>query len=305
MGLEPEYVPPSTGELKERQTQVPALRLLLAQRKLYSRAKRWLAIRWIGLAMIGLIAPVVSLLRPDYAVAMGAVAGSWIFVTRTVVSSMQLRETQRAAAVQEQFDRSLFGMPGGTERSAAPSLEDIAALIGSAETVLHDAAAEDLVGDSGWYPIVLTESPERAIAICQRANASYADRLLRTTARLWVSILAVWIVAFIVLAIASGMELSTFLLGIFLPLLPAFLDVSQFVTGIRTAARERADLAHAIEERLSEREVGPGDLLVWQEQLYALRRTTPQVPDLIYRLLRRRNEAAMQSAADTLSGGQQ
>ena len=45
-----------------KQDERDALRLLIAQRRLYRRAKRWLGLRWFGMLVIGLAAPVVAVI---------------------------------------------------------------------------------------------------------------------------------------------------------------------------------------------------------------------------------------------------
>ena len=92
-----------------------------------------------------------------------------------------------------------------------------------------------------------------------------------------------------------------FLLGVVLPVLPAVLDIVEYIQDIARAARDRGDIARTIEARLtSSIAINPEQLLVWQDQMYDLRRRTPQVPNVIYRLARSKNEDAMKSAASQL-----
>jgi hypothetical protein len=51
----------------------------------------------------------------------------------------------------------------------------------------------------------------------------------------------------------------------------------------------------------AERELAPEDLLLWQDRLYELRRRSPQVPNLVYKRARDRNEQAMGAAAAELA----
>tara|TARA_R100000935_G_C2838813_1_gene169786 strand:- start:1744 stop:2523 length:780 start_codon:yes stop_codon:yes gene_type:complete len=250
---------------------------------------------------IGIAAPVVSVLIPSTAVAAGAIAGLWIFLGRTTLTKLQCDQTDLAAAVQEKFDMRIFDMPVSVERSKVPSREDIMRLTGSETEVVQAAEKEKLVEETGWYPINLDETGPRSVAICQRANASYADSLLRSTATAWRVVIVVWALVLTAACIILRLSFETVLLGIMLPLLPAILDVIQYATGIRRAAVDRAELARSIERRLEGDEIDNNDLLVWQGRLYELRRSTPEVPNLIYRIMRRRNEQAMHSAADQLS----
>lgn len=297
-----EYTPPSGREISDRQNGRDALRLLLAQRKLYSQSKRWLGLRWLGMLVIALAAPPIAVIWPNLAVAAGAVAGGWIFIGRTALFQLEQKTVERAASVQERFDFTVFGMPATGIRSALPSLEDIASLAGP-DGKIADRARKGKLND--WYPIDVNQSGLKTVAICQRANVSYSDRLLNMTARIWVVTLSIWVVALIVASIALKVSLSAFLLGAMMPLLPAFLDVWEYWRNIRRAAKDRRDLATTIETSLSNTSppVDSQDLLVWQERIFDLRRNAPQVPDFIYKVTRKRNEAAMHTAADQLNQG--
>lgn len=300
MATSADYQPPSSSAMKVRQNETQALRLLIAQRRWYRRAKRWLAVRWIGMIIIGLTAPVISVIWPSLAVAAGAVAGLWLFLGRTVLVLMQASITAKAAAVQEQLAFPFFGMPRTADRSTLPSLEEVSAIAGPDDEVEAIAAKEELLD---WYPINDADAGPVSVAIAQRANASYTDSLLRTTAIVWTVATAAWVVVLVIVSLLAGLSLSTFLLGIALPVLPAFLDVVQYVVGVWRSARDRADLARAIAGHLdgSAGPVQAEDLVVWQDRMYELRRAAPEVPDLLYKLKRKVNERAMNSAARQLS----
>ena len=120
---------------------------------------------------------------------------------------------------------------------------------------------------------------------------------------MWTILTVLWLVGLSVASVLVELSLLQFIAGVFLPILPAFLDIVQYVVGIWRAARDRKDLADSIQERLE----GTGgtidgqDLVVWQERLYALRRSTPEVPDFVYNLRRKANELAMHSVARQLA----
>jgi hypothetical protein len=59
-----DYTPPTTAQIAAAQNNVTALRLLLAQRRLYSQAKWWSFLRWIGFSIIGVVAPVITVFAP-------------------------------------------------------------------------------------------------------------------------------------------------------------------------------------------------------------------------------------------------
>lgn len=296
-----DYQPPATGAtLLHRQNELDALRLLIAQRRMYSRAKRWLGVRWFGMLVIGLAAPIAALIWPVSAVVVGSIAGAWLFLGRTLLMVMQKRGTERAAAVQEQFDLYVYEMPPGTPRPNLPSLEDISSAAGHDAELAAVAAREKLFG---WYVVSKDDPGSVAVAIAQRSNAAYSDSLLRTTGVVWSVVAALWMGALTAICIVTGLSLTTFLLGVVLPLLPAFLDVAEYIVGIVRSARDREALYREIEARIGNRDepITGENLRVWQESLFDLRRDTPIVLDFIYKLRRNKNEAAMSTAAGQLS----
>jgi len=300
MSAPSEYVPPTSAEMAHRQLQLEPLRLLLAQRRLYTKAKIWVTARWVGMLVIAIGAPVVAFVVPEAAAAMGALAGVWLFIGGTLFTHLQKSRAYPAAAVQEKFDREVFGMAQSIERSSLPSLEEIVLLTGTDVEVMASANKQGLTDGGGWYPIVSGQPSVNTIAICQRANVSYSNRLLRVTATVWIVFIAVWAAALVTLSLVLDLSLGTFLLGIAFPLLPAFLDVSQYVSSLRRAAADRRDLALSIEKRIELDDVAAEDLLAWQETIFGIRRDTPEVPDIIYWLARRGNERAMHIGAAAL-----
>lgn len=295
------YTPPATGAtILIRQDEVDALRLLITQRRLYSRAKRLVACRWFGMLIIGLAAPIIVVIWEQSGVVVGSVAGAWIFLGRTLLLRVQNKGTEQAAAVQEQFDFYVYRMPPGTPRPDLPSLEDISSLGGPDSQITAVAKKENLLG---WYVVDPNDAGEVAIAIAQRSNAAYSYRLLRLTGTIWGIVAALWSLVLVIICVVAGLTLTTFLLGVFLPLLPAFLDVKEYIVGVLRSAKDRGALYRKIESRIVDKyhPVTGEDLRVWQESLFDLRRDTPTVPDFMYKLSRRKNEAAMAAAAVQLS----
>lgn len=296
-----DYSPPATGAtLLKRQDELDALRLLIAQKRLYSRAKRWVAIRWFGMLAVGLAAPIVAVIWPQSSVVVGSIAGAWLFLGRTLLMHVQKENTEQAAAVQEQFDFYVYAMPSGTPRPKMPSLEDISLVAGPEDKLVATAEQEKMLG---WYVLAEDDPGELAVAIAQRSNAAYSYRLLRITGSIWSVVAVLWTATLITICVVTGLTLATFLLGVVLPLLPAFLDVTEYVVGIVRSAKDREALYREIESRIGNKDepITGENLRVWQEALFELRRDTPTVPDFIYNLARRRNEEAMSVASAQLS----
>jgi hypothetical protein len=297
----PAYQPPTTVSMKDGQNEVQALRLLLAQRRLYSRAKWWSFLRWIGFSIIGVAAPILTAIVPEAAVVVGAIAGVWIFLSRTWFSSVEQNLAAKAAEIQERFDQWVFGMPELATRVPSASMEEIVQLVGTDKTTVADANKEDL---KNWYPFDEHVDGVISIAIAQRANTAYSERLLNANANVWLTITLAWSGAAVIVGVIVGLTFTQFLLGVALPLLPALLDVWDQFRLTKHAGEVRRAMADDIERAVrgsGDHQLTPEDLLLWQEQTYELRRTSPQVPNLVYKRARDRNEHAMNTAAAELA----
>lgn len=294
-----DYAPPSTAAMRHTQDTEPALRLLLAQRRRYSAAKRWLNLKWTGMVLIAFGAPVVSLIWPALAVIAGAIAGIWIFAGRTILGHVHQTGTTAAASIQERFDQLVFGMPVSVSRSTLPLEEQIADLVGPAAEFEAAITKQKL---RAWYTLE-DRDPVRAVAIAQRSNLAYSKSLLDTTAKVWVGLTLGWVALLILISRTQTLSTDEILAGVLFPVLPAGLDVFEYIVGMRKQSGEREDLARTIEDRL--RKVGgpltPDQLLVWQDSLFHLRSTPAHVPDRIYNWTRNMNEHQMHDAARQLS----
>lgn len=297
----PVYHPPTAAHMISTQDQLPALRLLLAQRRLYNQAKRWSFLRWVGFSIIGVAAPIITVALPPASVFVGALAGVWIFLSRTWFRSIETEHAAKAAQVQEAFDQAVFDMPAQSTRVPSASMEEISTLAGDDRSVSERASKEKL---TGWYPIDARLDGMPAVAIAQRANAAYSERLLNANANLWLLTTLLWSCSAVAISLFVRLSLPDFLLGVALPLLPALLDVwEQYRTTKRAGVTRRA-MADDIERFVrgqAQRKLASEDLLIWQNQLFELRRESPQVPNLVYKRLRDRNERAMATAASELT----
>ena len=300
-GPEAGYRPPAAAEIASAQNSDANLKLLLAQRRLYSGAKIWSGVRGVGVGVIAIAAPVLTAIWPAAAVPVASVAAVWYVLSHLLFQFLEQRGATRAAFVQEQFDTAIFGMPTVAVRGDRVSPEDLAQLTGSRLGRSNAYAIEEL---ADWYPIQTNVSGAVAIAIAQRGNVAYSRRLLDRNAALWVLLLVLWCVGAVAISLASSFSLATFLLVVAIPVLPPLVDAWEEFRRVRSAGRERRALADEIQDAViaaRSHPIRPEQLIAWQSQVFALRRNTPLVPDWLYKLLRSRNEVEMSEAAALLA----
>jgi hypothetical protein len=203
--------------------------------------------------------------------------------------------------VQELFDRRIYDMPDLGARRSHVTPEEIARLGGPADSIDKRAAKKKL---KDWYPIRVELTGSDAIAIAQRANAAYSDRLLAWNSGIWLGLVVAWTAIVICLSLGMHFSLEAFLITVALPIMPPLLDAFDEWLVVRSAGKQRRILAKQIQDGLedhSKPHVTTGELLIWQDQLFALRRGSPQVPELVYKAMRRANERAMTEAAEQLA----
>jgi hypothetical protein len=292
------YTPPSASEIARRQNEDDALRPLYAQRKLYSKSKRYLAFRRWGMGAIAITAPLIALKWPPASLAVGAVAAGWLAIGRHIFIKLEDRYNRQGAAVQEQFDTYVFDMPEIAVRPELPSLEDISRIAGSDTELRAKARGESLLD---WYPVDSQNTGLSTVAINQRANATYSEALLKVTSRLWMGLIVGWTITLCAISMAIGLSFTIFLLAVFLPLASPIIELFEYWRSIRLAASERGALGKEIEDKLKHGEVTGEELIIWQTRMYDLRVTMPQVPNLLYKWQRKTNERAMKTAAGQLS----
>lgn len=295
------YSPPSAEEIAETQNTDANLRLLLAQRRLYSRAKFWSTVRGVGVAIVAIGAPILTVIVPDAAVWVATVAAAWFALNRLLFSALERYFATRGATAQEQFDTAVFGMPTIAVRDPRLIPEEIRRLTGDRVRRRRAYSEESL---RNWYPIRTKVKGEIAIAISQRANLAYSQTLLARNSALWLVALLAWATVAISIGVANSFDLLTFILVVAIPTLPPILDATDEALRVRMAGKERRALANEIQDAIDSDEttsIQPDQLLAWQSQLFALRRDSPLVPDWLYWALRPRAEDEMNNGADTIA----
>lgn len=295
------YTPPPTAEIARSQNELGNLQLLLVQRRLHSAAKRWAYLRLLGLGGLAVAAPIVGAILPEYSVGIGATAAIWFILSRTLFIPLERKASERGAFVQELFDRGIYRMPSLGARRVSVTPEEISHL-GGDSTIIRERAVERKLND--WYPLDMRLEGTDAIAIAQRANAAYSDRLLAWNANIWLGLILLWSLMAISLSLILDFSLEKFLVSVALPVMPPLLDTYDEWLTVRNAGKERRALAQAVQDKIadpSHLHVPSRELLLWQDQLFVLRRESPQVPNFVYAAMRDSNERAMNEAAANLA----
>lgn len=266
----------------------------------YMLAKRWHAGKVVGTLAFALAAPIVLFWKPEWGDLVGAVAGVWVLAGRTILSWLDRRHLQKAVTIQEQFDVDLFDLEWNYSlagHKVAP--EDIHT---SANRVRKGRQLDRL---RNCYPDVDGAVWPLNVLLCQRANAVWGRRGHHRYAYLIASLGLTWFIAGIVMAIIAHVTLAGYLVKVFLPSQPAFLDTVDLFRGHHGLSLEKESLENDI-TALWEKGVGnlvdvtKQDCRKFQDQMFRLRQSGMQIPQVVYLAFRKQDEKAMRAASARL-----
>ncbi len=289
----------SAEQIRKNQNTDSALKLLIAQRRMYSRAKKWNNFRLIGVGVIAVAVPITSMVSDKVAVIGLAIAGGWAGLSHIWFARRQAYWSNRGAAVQEAFDTRVFDLPPNPALVDTPRPEWVADVLGD-DDVTTVAQSERL---KDWYTLGPDLPGAEAVAICQRANFAYSERLLERYAIVLISVAAAWTAVAVAIALVEDLTFYRLLIGVILPIVPAAIDAHDEWAKVHNGAKDRGRTASEIDRRVRESHLIPltvSDIRSFQDEVYGSRRDSPLVPDAFYDWKRAENERAAKHAADQL-----
>ncbi|MGB8347656.1 MAG: S-4TM family putative pore-forming effector [Ktedonobacteraceae bacterium] len=285
-------------KIAEQQNMPESIRLLVAQARLYTEAKRIRLLRLFVSAALAAAAPIITLFVPHSDVWLAGAGFVWMLTTYFPFRGRQLEKTKQAATIQEQLDTTLFTLPWNEVLVGSHVKPEI---IYQAERTSKENSERfrNWYSDPGDLPYSL------AVLLCQRANTVWDWRLRRHYAAG-----AAWLVAIVLLidfliGLLMRQSLSAFLFGLLIPTLPALQQGVETVLSHRESAAEKEELAQRIEALW---EIGVRDpdvvrqdqLRQIQDRIYVLRKDGPLVPDRWYKWLQKNYQADMDKTVQEL-----
>ncbi|MEV0283497.1 S-4TM family putative pore-forming effector [Kribbella sp. NPDC050820] len=282
-----------SARIKQRQNEEEHLRRLLAYSRHYQIAHRWRRARALGTVGLASVGPILALAIPASSEVVAAVSAGWLVLGRTLLTWLEQRSTLDAVRTQELFDTSLFHLPWNTPLvGRPPAPEDQAA---AARHIKDDTKYRD------WYSIELGNTPWPAdVLLCQRQSMVWSRRDHHAYGTTVLITGTSWFLVGLAVALVGNLTLADYLIKIFLPSAPAFLDTLDIArqhwthSAARRQIEERIhDLWQAYLHRSSS--LRAADCREVQDSAYLLRRDGPRVPNLFYRLRRSTSEATTKS----------
>jgi hypothetical protein len=301
MTSQPDTRPVPNGEsakITQRQDQPEHLEKLLAYSWRYQVAQRWGTARAFGTFVLAAAGPVMSLFLPRTGELVAAISAGWLVLGRTLLTWMEQRATLDAARIQELYDTTLFHLPWNTGLVGRPPTPDDVA-----------AAARHIKDDSryrNWYSIDLGSTPWPGdVLLCQRQSAVWSRRDHRDYGTLVLLAGVGWFLIGLVIALVRDLSLADYLIKIFLPSAPAFLDSLDLARQHWQHATSRQRLEDKIHDLWQAHTPSLTSLTIKecreiQDSAYLLRRDGPRVSNLIYRLRRATSDAITKAGTDKL-----
>jgi hypothetical protein len=290
--------PGQSARITQRQDSPEHLQRLLAYSYHYRVAHRWRRARALGTFVLAAAGPILSLFIPATSDVVAAISAGWLVLGRTLLNEMERRSTLEAVRVQEMYDNSLFYLPWNTALvGRRPSPDDVAA---AARHIKDDTAYRK------WYSIELGNTPWPAdVLLCQRQSMVWGRQDHQAYGSAIFIAGVTWFLVGVVVALVHDLSLAEYLIKIFLPSAPAFLDSVELARSHRQQSANRQQVEDKINDLWEAGQIRPELLTAAacreiQDSAYLLRRDGPRVPHLFYRLRKKSSEANTQAGAQAL-----
>jgi MFS superfamily sulfate permease-like transporter len=279
------------------------LERLAAQRLLYSRAKKVLAIQGVLDVFTPVIVAVLIVIVPEFDI-YGVFIAVGVTVFDFILDMYQSSRKKQAADIQEMFDCDVLGLE---------CLELKIRRRPIVETIMESAKKYKRIEPTyaslrDWYPPIVEKIPlSLARLICQRENCWWDAQLRRRYTQLVGSILVVISIVVVLLGLIKGITIGRFFLVIVCPLLPAYIWAIREYFGQTDAASEKDELRKYSEELWVKALKGEftdekicKESRHLQDEIYNNRRTNPFILDCFYKWLRKENEEEINRGAEEL-----
>lgn len=270
-------------------------RLLAAQSRLYSDAKRIHDVRIVTVAVLAVATITLALTFPDYRPFVGTIGGAVAFLWSVTASSREKRRRREAAFVQEEFDTHVFDLPWNSFAADRPS-----------PTVIVEAAARYRGNRTkDWYPDTRNVVRPLDVLICQRSNLGWGSSMHRFYAACLTGALVLLALVGVVIAVVGQFSVTDALTAVLIPFLAPARELIEMVQANRDSADTKAkteakvlDLwGHGMKDLST---VTVENCRAAQDRILAIRQTNAHVPDWLDNVRRSKNQGLMQESAEHL-----
>lgn len=279
------------------------IKLLAAQKNIYSRAKNIIGLQMILSVPIAICAVITTIVKPELN---GYIAlwGILVVVFDLFVFTPWVKKLQDSAArIQELFDTKVYGLEWNTiSVGKRPEPELV-----YEEARKHGMEEENVIGLREWYPTVIEKVPEIfGVIISQRSNVWWDARMRRKytfSIRILLVSIALGLIGY---GLYEKKDMFEFLAFIVAPL------AATYIFGYRQMidhgdAADRLDILKELSEKIWSDALAGKDLTTLkqesrtlQDQIFEHRKKNPPIFDFLFRWFREENEVLMNVGAEAL-----
>lgn len=276
-------------EIFQRQNQDINIDKLLAQRRLYSNAKK---VNY-SLITITVLVPIVISIIINFT-KIKIYDRYWIYVLYTVIALILEkvfeiyidRCKKTAASIQEDFDTTIFQIPENELLNT--TFVDLDIIRKYSKKDKNNIEKVNKV--KNWYSEEI-ENIESNVAIlfCQRMNICYDQNIKKKYNLLLLSLSIITFILLLSFSFANDFTLMKFMTEVFLPSFPIFtFTYKEFITNLESVDNLQK-LREIIEERLNSTSINTSieseELRKIQDRIYQNRILSPLIPNFIYDFL--------------------
>lgn len=279
------------------------IKLLAAQKNIYSRAKNIIGLQMILSVPIAICAVITAIVKPELKEYI-AIWGILVVVFDLFVFTPWVKKLQDSAArIQELFDTKVYGLEWNEiSVGKRPEPELI-----YEEASKHGIDEADIADLRKWYPTIIEKVPEMfGIIISQRSNVWW-DARMRRKYTLSIRVILVSIaLGLIGYGVYEKKDMLEFLAFIVVPL------ASTYIFGYRQMidhgdAADRLDMLKELSEKIWSNALAGKKVTVLklesralQDQIFEHRKKNPPIFDFLFRWFRDGNEVLMNKGAEVL-----
>jgi len=284
-------------DIAQEQNSLESLRLLAAQKRMYSQAKLIHFARVVAVLLLELAAPFVALGRPEWKEKLELGGAFVTLISAFILTGIETSRVRQAATVQEELDTHLFRLPWNRTLVGAEVAPEFIN-----RAVSGYRGGEDKIRD--WYPDPSGAPYPKDVLLCQRTNLVWGVRLQSTYAYALLALTLGYLL--IGLWVGRHENLPAYAVAILVPALPALLEAIDTYRRHTESVREKTELLAHVEDLLHDKSKATRPTQTVdacrrvQDAIYLLRSTKPLVPDWWYWLWRKRFDMDARAAVHEL-----
>ena len=250
------------------------INLLSSQRFFYTQAKKNRNLKLLFAFLLVILSPIIILLFESTALILGIIGGIGV-ASSFIIDFIENKNVKTAANIQEQFDTEIFGIEWNRILLGAKIPIEII-LDGNRNFKGEKTKMRD------WYGNLTGINYPYNILICQRSNLIW-DWRLRNKFAFGLILLLILIVGLgVTICILKELTLANYLLGIFVPSIPAFTFSIREIYEHFTISKDKIELMQVIDTLIEKDAIFNSDLRQIQDRIYSLRIKQALVPDWFY-----------------------